>query len=80
MAAVTPAEAQAYFKRWEMVRELEFIELRRTSVDAKLHQLVALGANRSLNPRSLRRVPRKGECLIDAIGVSCRVTRFILRA
>ena len=28
MAAITPAEAEAYFKRWELVKELELIELR----------------------------------------------------
>jgi len=48
MAAITPAEAQAYFKRWEMVKEVELIELRRTSTDSKLHQLSVLMASRSL--------------------------------
>jgi hypothetical protein len=48
MAAITPEEAQAYFKRWEMVKEIELIELRRTSADAKLHQLAALMASRGL--------------------------------
>ncbi len=48
MAAITPAEAQAYFKRWEMVKEVELIELRRTSTDSKLHQLSVLMASRGL--------------------------------
>ncbi|MGC1524396.1 MAG: hypothetical protein WA803_22860 [Steroidobacteraceae bacterium] len=48
MAAITPAEAQAYFKRWELVKEMELSELRRTSVDTKLRQLSALMASRSL--------------------------------
>jgi len=48
MAAITPAEAQAYFKRWEMVKEIELIELRRTSMDVKLRQLSALIASRGL--------------------------------
>jgi hypothetical protein len=48
MAAITPAEAQAYFKRWELVKEEEVAELRRTSMDTKLRQLSALMASRGL--------------------------------
>jgi hypothetical protein len=48
MASITPAEAQAYFKRWELVKEIELDELRRTSMGTKLHQLSALMASRSL--------------------------------
>jgi hypothetical protein len=48
MASITPAEAQAYFKRWELVKEIELAELRRTSMDTKLRQLSALMASRSL--------------------------------
>jgi hypothetical protein len=48
MAPITPAEAHAYFQRWELVKEIEFAELRRTSVEAKLRQLSALMASRSL--------------------------------
>ena len=48
MAAITPAEAQAYFKRWELVKEIELVELRRTSMDVKLRQLSALMASRGL--------------------------------
>lgn len=48
MALVTPAEAQAYFERWELVKEIELAELRRTSMDTKLRQLSALIASRSL--------------------------------
>jgi hypothetical protein len=48
MASITPAEAQAYFKCWELVKEFELAELRRTSMDTKLRQLSALMASRSL--------------------------------
>jgi hypothetical protein len=48
MAAITPTEAQAYFKRWELVKEIELVELRRTSMDVKLRQLSALMASRGL--------------------------------
>jgi hypothetical protein len=48
MASITPAEAQAYFKRWELVKEIELAELRRTSMDTKLRLLSALMASRSL--------------------------------
>jgi hypothetical protein len=48
MASITPAEAQAYSKRWDLVKEIELAELRRTSMDTKLRQLSALMASRSL--------------------------------
>ena len=48
MASITPAEAQAYFKRWDLVKEVELAELRRTSMDTKLNTLSALMASRSL--------------------------------
>lgn len=48
MESITPAEAQAYFKRWDLVKEIELAELRRTSMDVKLRQLSALMASRSL--------------------------------
>jgi hypothetical protein len=48
MASITPAEGQAYFKRWDLVKEVELAELRRTSMDTKLRQLSALMASRSL--------------------------------
>ena len=48
MAAITPTEAQAYFKRWDLVKEIELVELRRTSMDVKLRQLSALMASRGL--------------------------------
>ncbi len=48
MASITPAEAQAYVKRWDLVKEIEFAELRRTSMHTKLLQLSALRASRSL--------------------------------
>ncbi len=48
MAAITPAEAQAYLKRWELVAEIELIELRRTPMEVKLRLLSALMESRSL--------------------------------
>jgi len=48
MASITPTEAQAYFKRWDLVKEIELAELRRTSMDTKLRQLSALMASRNL--------------------------------
>jgi hypothetical protein len=48
MTAITPAEARAYCNRWELVKEVELIELRRTSMDIKLRQLSALMASRGV--------------------------------
>jgi hypothetical protein len=48
VAAITPTEAQAYLKRCELVKEIELVELRRTSMDVKLRQLSALMASRGL--------------------------------
>ena len=48
MAAVTPEEARAYFKRWELVRDVEARELRRTPMETKLQQLAALMASRQV--------------------------------
>jgi hypothetical protein len=48
MAAITPEEARAYFKRWELVREVEARELRRTPMETKLQQLASLMASRHL--------------------------------
>ena len=48
MVPITPAEALAYFKRWELVKELEVAELRRTSMDTKFRQLSALMDSRGL--------------------------------
>jgi hypothetical protein len=48
MAPITPAEAQAYCKRWDLVKAIEIAELRRTSMDTKLRQLSALMASRSV--------------------------------
>jgi len=46
VAAVTPEEALAYFRRWELVRDVEARELRRTPMETKLQQLAALMASR----------------------------------
>jgi len=46
MAAITPEEARAYLRRWELVREVEASELRRTPMETKLQQLGSLMASR----------------------------------
>jgi hypothetical protein len=46
MAAITPEEALAYFRRWELVRDAEARELRDTSMETKLQQLASLMASR----------------------------------
>jgi hypothetical protein len=48
MAPITPAKAQVYFKRWDLVKEIELAELRGSSMDTKLRQLSALMESRSL--------------------------------
>jgi hypothetical protein len=48
MSAVTPEEARAYFKRWELVRDVEAAELRRATMETKFQQLAALMASRHL--------------------------------
>ena len=48
MAAITTGEARAYLARWELVREVEAAELRRTSTATKLGQLAALMESRHL--------------------------------
>jgi hypothetical protein len=46
MAAITPEEALAYFRRWELVRDAEARELRDTPMETKLQQLASLMASR----------------------------------
>lgn len=48
MAKMTPDEARAYLQRWELLREVEAAELRRTSMETKLRQLAALMAARDV--------------------------------
>jgi hypothetical protein len=48
MGTVSNEDAQAYLARWQLVREMELAELRRTSMDMKLCQLAALMASRGL--------------------------------
>ncbi len=48
MNAMTPEEARAYFKRWELVRDVEAGELRRATMETKFQQLAALMASRNL--------------------------------
>src|SRR4029077_19726582 len=48
MVAITPEEARAYFNRWELVRDAEARELRRTPMEIKLQQLASLMASRHI--------------------------------
>jgi hypothetical protein len=48
MNAMTPEEALAYFKRWELFRDVEAAELRRATMETKFQQLAALMASRHL--------------------------------
>jgi len=48
MDAITPEEARAYFRRWQLLREEEARQLARTPMETKLRQLVALMASRHL--------------------------------
>ena len=48
MGAITSDEARAYFERWDLVRDAETDELRRTSMDIKLLQLESLMASRQI--------------------------------
>jgi hypothetical protein len=46
MGVITVDQAKAYFERWDLVRDAEADELRRTSTDTKLRQLESLMASR----------------------------------
>ncbi|TLZ60540.1 MAG: hypothetical protein E6K20_11970 [Gammaproteobacteria bacterium] len=48
MDAITPQEARAYFRRWQLLREEEARQLARTPMETKLRQLAALMASRHL--------------------------------
>jgi hypothetical protein len=48
MSDLTPEQAQAYLNRWNLVREVEATELRRTPIETKLRQLAALMESRDL--------------------------------
>ena len=48
MEAMTPEQARAYFRRWELLREEEARQLSRTPIETKLRQLAALMASRHL--------------------------------
>jgi hypothetical protein len=48
MAPITSDQAEAYFYRWELVREARADELQRTSMDTKLQQLESLVASRQV--------------------------------
>ena len=42
MAKISRRDAEAYLARWQLVREAEIAELRRTPMEAKLRQVAAL--------------------------------------
>jgi len=46
MGPMTPEQARSYFERWDLVREIEAAELRRTPMETKLRQLAALMESR----------------------------------
>ena len=50
MGDITPDEARAYLKRWELMSQAEVEELRRTPMETKLRQLAALMESRHLFP------------------------------
>jgi hypothetical protein len=45
---MTPEQARAYFKRWELVREFEAAEMRRMPLAVKLRQLASLMNSRGM--------------------------------
>jgi hypothetical protein len=48
MTTMTPEEARAYFERWDLVRDAEVAELRRTTMETKFRQMAAQMASRHL--------------------------------
>jgi hypothetical protein len=46
MSTITPEQARAYLRRWDLVRDAEAAELQRTPMALKLCQLEALMASR----------------------------------
>ncbi len=42
MSAMTPEQARAYMRRWDLVRDVEAAELRSTPMETKLRQLATL--------------------------------------
>jgi hypothetical protein len=57
MSDLTPEQATAYLKRWELVREVEAAELQRTPVEMKFRQLSALMASRGMFADDPQRQP-----------------------
>jgi hypothetical protein len=45
---ITRSDARAYLDRWTLVKEIEGIELRKTSMDMKVQQLASLMESREL--------------------------------
>jgi hypothetical protein len=50
MRPITPADAQAYLNRWNLVRDKEPAELRGTSMETKARQLSIMMASRLREP------------------------------
>ena len=48
MTGMSTAEAQAWLLRWQLVREAEAAELRRTTMATKLQQIASLMSSRDI--------------------------------
>jgi hypothetical protein len=48
MAGIEPDEARAYLERWQVLRDFETAELRRTPMETKMRQLASLMAARDV--------------------------------
>jgi hypothetical protein len=74
MVAITPEHALAYFRRWELVRDVEARELRRTPMETKLQQLASLMASRHVfgpepdREAQIEVVRERWACLRRALG------------
>ena len=55
MSKITPEEARAYLKRFELLEEVQAAELKRASVESRFQQLSALMSSRqAFGPESER--------------------------
>lgn len=74
MSKITPEQARAYLKRFELVEEVQAAELRRASVQSRFQQLSALMSSRHAfgsepeRERDLEVVRERWACLRRALG------------
>jgi hypothetical protein len=72
MSGISPEQARAYLKRWELVREFEAAEMRRTPLALKLRQLAALMNSRGMfeseRDAGIRAVRERWSCLRRTFG------------